>query len=212
MAVPGRWEHVQITGPAFSAVVAVATQSLAAGEGCLWELRPFYYHLCKRPLHKWLAGHGRQDDHRRLGGGVGAQAVLAAAERICPALRPCLALSQRQQDARSHRRDSAPTAGLPTDRPAPARAALDGAAVSCRETFPETMVSLGWLLPFLLHFAVASVKATVQQAALNTLQTFVGVLSNPFSILADGGDVPVQNGEAPGLAGLANCSWHVHIA
>ena len=90
MAVPGRWEHVQITGPAFSAVVAVATQSFAAAEGCLWELRPFYYHLFQRPLHKWLAGHGRQDDHDRLGGGVGAQAVLAAAERICPGLRRAL--------------------------------------------------------------------------------------------------------------------------
>jgi len=194
MALKGLWEHVEITGVGFNAIVAVATTpTLVDGIiHCLWELRPFYYHLLRRSLNKWLTGTGRRDFSNRLGGGRGCAAVLEVAARICPALRPFIVPSRRQQDALAA---IAKVTGMEDAHAASAPArGMEKTTVS----YQETMVSLGWLLPFLLHFSMVRVKVETKKAALDVLQILVLTVGTSLRkiTMGDGSNVRIRDGMA----------------
>lgn len=166
-------EHVSITGVNLSIAVAVS-KTTAVTTGCLWELRPFYYHLFQRPLHKWLCGHGRGQGMESKGG---AQQVETLAEYICPSLRPCLVLGARQREARQIKRSSA----IPCiDR-----------WIGIKEVYQETMVSVGWLLPFLLSMQCMRVKRSVRTSATNLLQT---LCETSYRISGSQANIRIQNG------------------
>ena len=183
MSKSGCWEHVILPVGASSHAVAVCkTSSLTPG--CLWELRQFYEALFRRPLNKWLCGHGRRDQLKRLGGGSGDHMVAKLARIICPSLRPVIQLGQKQ-------------AAQAKDRASPGAASASHATLG-EGAFQETMVSLGWLLPFLLLGTVNKQSNASKRIALLLLDAMITVAMPDTVVFTwpHHGEVTVQLGQA----------------
>ena len=114
--------------------------------GCFWELRKFYYHIHRRGLNKWLAGHGRA--------GMEPGAVLV--QRIALLLIPCVpaTIVQSYKARTSCQKDKA-------------------TIVKAASGFQEYMVSSGWLLAFLLSFASQHGQRRHKSLALSILEVVV---------------------------------------
>lgn len=140
------WHHLTFRGPGTFAgtLVGVATNNydlVPPLSGCLWELRRFYYYIMRRPLHKWLSGHGRQ-----RGGNAIVQPIAQVLLYGVPAV---LVLSSKTN---GHSKQP----GCVRDRAA--------------FGFQEHMVSSGWLLAFVLSFANIRVLNKHKSIALSLFE------------------------------------------
>lgn len=127
--------------------------------GCLWELRPFYYHIMKRLMHKWIGGKGRATNEFEARPGRGAAAVQMMAKAILPGI-PCI-LEQR--------------VGFPdAQKPGSTHNHKDKRVKSA---VPQTsMVSSGWLLAFLLVPTAPGSRSTVRDKAMEAFEAVVSTV------------------------------------
>ena len=131
-----------------SPIVSVLLDSTVSA-GCLWEVRPFHYHLCSVALSRWLRGTVSSTN----GGGLWVDEL---AEAICPSL-PCRWFPSHRQAMAAHA-----TTGKRK------RQAVTNDAVGS-----EHMATSGWVLAYILHWAC---KPTCQGKAYALLQGIIRIV------------------------------------
>ena len=141
------WGVVRVDALGKFPIVTVLTSSQATA-GCLWEIRPFHYHLCSVALSRWLR---RQGQHTG-----GSHWVEEVSNVICPSA-PC-------QWYPSHRQAAAKSDTAATGKQHHAEMVTNDAVGS------EHMATSGWLLAYILHWAA---KPTNQAKAYRLLQGII---------------------------------------
>ena len=158
------WGVVQIDALGPSPVVSVLLDSEVTA-GCLWEVRPFHYHLCSVGLSRWLRGGPASPQG-------GCYRVDELAEEICPGM-PCQWFPSQKQAA-----SMSVIAGKRKREPSANRAVGS-----------ERMATSGWILAYILLW---SCNRKGQGKAYSLLQGIIRSVCK--ETLLEGSSIAIKDG------------------
>ena len=170
LRMASEWGHVRLDALGASPIVSILTSSDVAA-GCLWEVRPFHYHLSKAGLSRWLHGHGSH--------GSGSEWVDRVASALCPGVHCKWWPSQKQATAAA------------TDTQASAKKRRLSCIMDC-PVGSEHMATAGWILSYMLHW---SCKPTSRDQAYMLLQKVIqAVCHSKVETACHGASLLIQDG------------------